>query len=115
MNIIYVAEDGTKFNSKTDCLNYEEKLNIQNFSDTALLYDRDGYKLPLTHKGFSDAIYIVAKTDAAALFMDDFFGNWDTPWTNGGMCKAGCWVFYIDKWRCADEILQIADTIKQIY
>lgn len=110
----YVAEDGTTFDNEQECAEYEEELRINTFADTALLFDEEGNKMPLSAMNFERAIYIKAVTDEAAAFMAEEFRYCDNPWWNSDTAKAGCWVFFGDAWRPIEDILEMARIIEQI-
>ena len=65
----YIADDGKRFDSEYECMEYEEKLRSNKFADSAFLFDQDGKKLPLTGDGFEQAYFIICKTEEAADYL----------------------------------------------
>lgn len=116
----YFADDGTAFESKGECLEYERKQRMSPYKDTAFLFDECGNLLPLTDEGFQKAIFIYCKDNEAAGYMfEEFSRNWRTPWGNWAttLCaSSGCWMYddERDKWIPADDILKTAEIIQKI-
>lgn len=110
----YIADDGTKFDSEESCLNYEQDLRKKAFLDSALLFDKDGEKLPLTEQGFESSFFIICKTTAAAEYLFETFGDiWDSPWLSTRNPQKGVWVF-LDEWVPAKNIFETSDCVKKL-
>lgn len=109
----YYANDGTRFDTRLECEEYEQKVESDKFKDTALLFDEDGKPLYLTSDGYESAIYIVCKTDEAAQFVYKQMGHClYTPWDSYGVIpRAGCWKWDndVDKWVPVKELLKEAE------
>lgn len=110
----YIAEDGTHFDTEWECADYESKLRMNAFKDTALLFDIHGQRLPLKEKNFEAAYYIKALTDEAAEYMAELASGWENPWGRSKEAKAGFWVYIGDEWTPAKTILDMAEIINRI-
>lgn len=112
----YVADDGTRFDNEYDCAAHEEKMRANVFADSALLFDEDGKRLPLTCDNFGEATFIICKTTASAEYMLEEFGRtWENPWMKD--CsgpKAGAWIYFHQEWIEADELLGAFNLIKKL-
>ena len=116
----YYADDGKAFTKRRECEEYEAAIKANKFKDTAFLFNTCGDPLPLTDKGFQEAVFIYCKDDDAAEYMFETFGSgYITPWGNYPkvVCaSAGCWMYQDgrDEWVSANEILKDAEIIQKI-
>lgn len=112
----YIAEDGKEFEYERECAEYEAQIRAKEFKDTAMLFDSEGNPLPLTSTGFETCYFILCRTDEAARYMEEEFGNWVNPWCgrDASPIKAGCWIFYNEYWQDAKDLLKIADIAREI-
>lgn len=117
--IIYYADDGTKFDDEYECEEYEQKIKSNKFKDTALLFDEYGKRLYLTSDGYESAVYIVCKTSEAAEFIYEQMGHsLYTPWDSYRATPcAGCWKWDndVDKWVSVEELLKEAEDIVALF
>lgn len=109
----YIADDGTTFKTELECEEYEANLRVNKFKDAVILLDYKGAPLPISEIGFMNAHIVLCKTNEAANYVQDEFGDIDHLWL-GIEPTAGCWCFYGGRWHPADEILKIADFIKKV-
>lgn len=101
----YIAEDGTKFDSEWECMDYEAEQEAKEYADTAFLFDDKGERLSLHSDSFNEAFFIKATTNEAAQFMAERFEGWSTPWYDRGIApQAGMWVFFNEEWTALEEI-----------
>ena len=82
--IIYIADDGTKFDNEPSCVAYERSLLVDNLSDHLRLWDEDMNPIDFKKKdALEDAYFIYADTLEAREFVNaecDIYDElgWDT-------------------------------------
>lgn len=117
--IRYYADDGTRFDTRWECEEYEQKIKSDKFKDTAFLFDENAKPLYLTNDGYESAIYISCKTDEAAKYVhEQMHGSLYTPWDSYRVTPhAGCWKWSneVDKWVPVEELLKEAREIVAIF
>lgn len=93
MKVLYIADDGKKFENKFDCLEYEWKLNHPSLKDICF-YDKDNN---LLEDIFSDKIYQI--TEKVVVTNKDQLGDLFEFARYTGFCSyydiidCGEWVF----------------------
>lgn len=123
----YIADDGTVFYDKEECLIYEWKNKIDDMkSGDLLILDRD--KQPC-YFAPEDAYYVVTRTEEAVNLLEEIFDYYKEycPWVNKEWGDPGCisdsiaWVKNDEEWRSYDylnslrrNIIDTCDTIEQI-
>ena len=62
----YLAEDGTKFDDRWDCIAYERQKQLEECKDEFVFLNYHKEKLSLENATTENVCYIVIKTDRAA-------------------------------------------------
>lgn len=87
MDTIFVACDGTQFDDKEECLNYESKINLIDSKDFCL-FDEHGVILVFpprynTIDKLAESHFFICKTKECAnalnIFIENEYGCWDFP------------------------------------
>lgn len=97
----YVAEDGTAFEDKDACEEYEFNIKNQNIGNYLRLYDDNGNRVPIVDGNF-DKIYFICWDNQDALdFLDEL---WMANY-NKSICKEiGETLYDIGKYYYSDEV-----------
>ena len=84
MEIIYRADDGTEFNNKDDCMEYEERQRLRGIKLTSRFWDKSGHPLLIEDLAgtVKYAYYAELATDEEAVFIDGYAYE-----------KVGCCIF----------------------
>ena len=61
MRVVYIAEDGTKFDNKIECKTYEQKCNMKNCG--IVMLDTNGENLEVNDGNYERCIYIKITND----------------------------------------------------
>lgn len=69
----YVAEDGTKFNYKDECIVYEKRMRLKEYEGDFAIFDREQKKLNPLYADIEDIDYIIVKSCAAAHYIGEWF------------------------------------------
>lgn len=93
MKIVYIADDGTKFDDQFDCKDYEWRLNHPHLRDVCC-YDKDGNKL---ENILSEDIYhysekLVVYSDDAAKDLQEL-GDYTGYYSYRDITEKGIWVY----------------------
>lgn len=115
---IYIANDGTEFNTFMDCFDYENYNDIIKFKDTALLFDKNYNQINLNDIGnYSFIYYIKALTDEAAQFLEKFLDDYNNPWNQEKpySVKAGIWAFSGGYWYSKKNLEACINGLQKIY
>lgn len=115
MNIItiykYRATDGTVFDTKAECVEYEQTLNKD-----LLVFNKDGEIIKVQDWINEKFVILWAKTDGAAQFFYDTYNDgYITPWDEKDFSvEKGIYVFYDSNWFTEENIKKVTDLIKTI-
>lgn len=99
IKIAYVALDGTEFEDKEECKEYEMTLKVNRFANFVRFCDGNLESLPLTPEGFDNALYIRIDDAEAMAFVEelaDSIGQY-APWEyNDAILTATTGLYYFD-------------------
>ena len=70
-----VAEDGTKFDDRWDCIAYERQLNLKKHKDDFIFLDHRKDVIPIEEVTTAEVIYIIIKNDRCAEAISKWFTN----------------------------------------
>ena len=96
----YLAEDGTKFDDRWDCMRYERQKQLEECKDDFQFFDYDRRPIALEDATTENVYYIVVNTNRAA----EVVGNWFTddccvdPFDGFYEECIGTWVYKDDEW-----------------
>lgn len=114
MKITYVAIDGTTFDSREDCVEYEESTGLQFLEGKVRFFNRDGLEIPATEiicERNYDYVYCMEVADLQALqALEKRFYD-DAPWSIWGVPTIfpTIWIYTekIDGWISQESINQL--------
>ena len=120
--IYYEANDGKRFESETDCLNYEFEQDFEPIADELALWDDNGDIIKITpYTNIDDAWAIHCSSIDAAIFLKEW-GEKDrvtTPYTNidimGGCAEVplGEFIWLNSSWNHIDEVISSLEIAKR--
>ena len=120
----YLADDGTKFDDRWECIEYERRKALEAHKDEFQFYDYHKEPIPVEKATPKDIVYIVVKSDNCTEAIGDWFdsdGCLD-PF-NGAYCECvGTWAYSDvidkggnDKWfKLEHEIEKLQTLINEI-
>jgi hypothetical protein len=93
MKIIYIADDGTQFDDKFNCEDYEWKLKHQNIKDVHV-FNKDGIEFEdiFSEDTYNQSTKIVVSSDEAARELQEL-GEYTGYCCYESINKAGEWIF----------------------
>lgn len=69
----YIADDGTEFDDRLECANYENKLSLNRHRDEFALFDNEMYPLSLEDVDTGDVFYIIVRHPCGAIALGEWF------------------------------------------
>ena len=98
---IYIAEDGTAFDDKNACEEYEFNTKRQNIGNYLRLYDDNGNRVSIVDGNFDSVYYICWDNQEALNFLDEL---WMANY-NKSICKEiGETLYDVGKYYYSDDI-----------
>lgn len=90
-----VADDGTRFDDKWDCIQYERQKALEKFKDDFQFFDYYKKPIPIEEATTEKVMYIVIKTDKCAEIIGDWFSKDDCidPFDGFYEDVVGTWVY----------------------
>lgn len=121
MEIIYIADDGTKFDDEDECLAHERKMRMRkaNFAENIRLFSRDKEEfIFIDGDDYERAFFMEILTDEAAAMLEEWVRE-----------EYGSYIFYntdpiagrfyfdelIDRWVSVEELRQKYESINAIF
>ena len=71
--IKYIADDGTEFEDRWDCINYEKRLLLNYHRDEFALFDENSCPLSLEDVETEEVYYIIVKHPRGAITLGKWF------------------------------------------
>ena len=68
-----LAEDGTKFDKRCDCIAYERRLNLEKHKDDFVFLDYRKNVIPIEQATTEEVMYIIVKNAKCAEAISDWF------------------------------------------
>ena len=99
----WIAEDGTKFEDKQKCEQYERQMIFKEHKNDFVFYDYKQKPISIEQATPKDIYYILVKTPEAAECICDWFKNNDcyAPFESPVFEQAvGLWSFSEDNYEC---------------
>ena len=127
MKAIYIADDGTEFDTKEECLAHEQKLSdlMNELYTSVYAYDSNGMTIEFDEEyleeNFNDIAYVQFHThDAISAFTEKAhdFGFGDIAHDIGKPIVVGERYFYDynkDKWKCLEDERRELNKIAKIF
>lgn len=110
--LIFIADDGTKFDCEEDCFRYEQDMNQRELEGSIFFFDCDGDPLPLSVSGLQKAYLIISKSKKASQVACKIFDDgYSHPF---GEEKEGTWCYMNEEWMPVNVLFAITDMIKGI-
>lgn len=110
------ADDGTKFDNKYECIQYERRKKIEECKNDFIFYDKQKNIIPL-EKAYPEKIdIIVIKTPAVANYIGEWFedNNCYSPFRDCELgYEVGTWV-YGELLEMGDEWIKIEAEIERL-
>ena len=110
-----LAEDGTKFNDRWDCIEYERRLNLKKHKDDFVFLNYRKEPIPIEEATTKDVVYIIVKTENCTEVIGDWFNSdgCEDPF-DGVYCECvGTWV-YGDVLDRGDEWLKLELEVEKL-
>ena len=122
MEIIYIADDGTKFYGEDECLAHERKMRMRkaNFAENIRLFSKDKEEfIFIDGDDYERAFFMEILTDEAAAMLDEWVRDeYNTfIFDNKTMPAAGRFYFdeLTDAWVSVEELRQKYESINAIF
>lgn len=120
--VTYIACDGTKFEERWKCEEYEKDLEIQGLKDTLFCFDEEGSPLSLNDmEAVADNVqYVVIKSEEAYRYFCNGLKELRYSYPNEEVSKSENWniSFVLDEgntWvSCEAELIYLSNQIKTL-
>lgn len=91
--VTYIACDGTRFEEKWKCEEYEKDLEIQGLKDTLLCFDENGSPLSLNDMEYiaDNVKYVVIKSQKAYEYISNELARINSAYPNEYTAKTADW------------------------
>lgn len=119
--IYYEANDGKKFSSERECLEYEFSKDFEKIAEMLVMWDGDGDKMKITYRTNLDRAYaIYCSSITAAIFLKEW-GERDgvlTPYSDidiegRGEVPLGEFVYFNDQWNEVSEVVTLFEKMSR--
>lgn len=122
MEIIYIADDGTKFDDEDECLAHERKLRMRqaNFAQNVRLFSKDKEEfLFIDGDDYERAFFMEILTDEAAAFLEEWMQDEynNSIFDNKTIPAAGRFYYdeLTDAWVNVEELWRKYEDINAIF
>ena len=119
--IYYEANDGKRFETEWECIQYEFNKNFEPIAEMLMMWDSDGEKMKITHRTNLDRAYaIYCSSITAAIFLKEW-GERDgivTPYSDidiegRGEVPLGEFVYFNDQWNEVNEVVTLFEKMSR--
>ena len=111
--IYYEADDGKRFENESKCIQYEFEKEFEPIAEMLMIWDYDGYKMPIEYRTDLDNAYtIYCSSITAAIFLKKWGEkeNARTPYEaididNGEEVPLGTFIWREHGWYKVEEVI----------
>lgn len=122
MEIIYIADDGTKFDNEDECLAHERKLRMRkaNFAENIRLFSKDKEEfIFIDGDDYERAFFMEILTDEAAAMLEEWVREEYNSYMFNNKTIPTAGRFYFDEtndeWVNVEELRQKYESINAIF
>ena len=122
MEIIYIADDGTKFDDEDECLAHEKKIRMRkaNFAENIRLFSRDKEEfIFIDGDDYERAFFMEILTDEAAAMLEEWVREEYNSYMFNNKTIPTAGRFYFDEtndeWVNVEELRQKYEDINAIF
>ena len=122
MEIIYIADDGTKFDDEDECLAHERKIRMRkaNFAENIRLFSRDKEEfIFIDSDDYERAFFMEILTDEAAAMLEEWVREEYNSYMFNNKTIPTAGRFYFDEtndeWVNVEELRQKYESINAIF
>ena len=122
MEIIYIADDGTKFDNEDECLAHERKIRMRkaNFAENIRLFSRDKEEfIFIDGDDYERAFFMEILTDEAAAMLEEWVREEYNSYMFNNKTIPTAGRFYFDEtndeWVNVEELWQKYEDINAIF
>ena len=122
MEIIYIADDGTKFDDEDECLAHERKIRMRkaNFAENIRLFSRDKEEfIFIDGDDYERAFFMEILTDEAAAMLEEWVREEYNSYMFNNKTIPTAGRFYFDEtndeWVNVEELRQKYESINAIF
>ena len=122
MEIIYIADDGTKFDNEDECLAHERKMRMRkaNFAENIRLFSRDKEEfIFIDGDDYERAFFMEILTDEAAAMLEEWVREEYNSYMFNNKTIPTAGRFYFDEtndeWVNVEELRQKYESINAIF